>query len=55
MFITFEGPEGSGKTRQAAALADFLRQQGYEVLLTREPGGTQIGDQIRAILSDLKT
>ncbi len=54
MFITFEGPEGSGKTRQAAALADFLRQQGYEVLLTREPGGTQIGDQIRAILSDLK-
>lgn len=54
MFITFEGPEGSGKTRQAAALADFLRQQGYDVLLTREPGGTQIGDQIRAILSDLK-
>jgi dTMP kinase len=54
MFITFEGPEGSGKTRQAATLADFLRQQGYDVLLTREPGGTQIGDQIRAILSDLK-
>jgi dTMP kinase len=53
MFITFEGPEGSGKTYQIAALADHLRQCGYRVLTTREPGGTPIGDQIRAVLSDL--
>ncbi len=54
MFITFEGPEGSGKTHQLAVLADYLRAQGYSVLTTREPGGTPIGDQIRAILSDVK-
>jgi dTMP kinase len=53
MFITLEGPEGSGKTSQLALLVDFLRQQGYTVLATREPGGTQIGDQIRAVLSDM--
>ena len=50
MFITFEGPEGSGKTSQVAALAEFLRVQGYTVFATREPGGTSIGDQIRAVL-----
>lgn len=50
MFITLEGPEGSGKTSQLSAFADFLREQGYEVLTTREPGGTAIGDQIRQIL-----
>ncbi len=53
MFITLEGPEGSGKTRQIVPLADYLRQQGLPVLVTREPGGTSIGDQVRAILSDL--
>lgn len=53
MFITLEGPEGSGKTSQLALLVDFLRQEGYTVLATREPGGTQIGDQIRAVLSDM--
>jgi dTMP kinase len=53
MFITFEGPEGSGKTYQIAALAEYLRQCGWSVLTTREPGGTSIGDQVRAILSDL--
>lgn len=54
MFITFEGPEGSGKTRQLAALTEYLRQCGYTVFATREPGGTVIGDQIRTVLSDLK-
>jgi dTMP kinase len=53
MFITFEGPEGGGKTLQIANLAEFLQIEGYQVLTTREPGGTLIGDQIRAVLSDL--
>lgn len=52
MFLTLEGPEGSGKTSQACLLGQYLRGQGYEVLLTREPGGTPIGDQIRAVLHD---
>jgi len=50
MFISFEGPEGGGKSTQARALAGFLRHAGYEVVLTREPGGTSIGDQIREVL-----
>lgn len=50
MFITLEGPEGSGKTSQLGQFADFLREQGYEVVTTREPGGTSIGDQIRQVL-----
>jgi dTMP kinase len=51
-FITLEGPEGSGKSTHASRLAEFLRSKGRNVLLTREPGGTSIGDQIRAILND---
>jgi dTMP kinase len=54
MFITLEGPEGSGKTTQLPLLADFLRQRGFEVLTTREPGGTSIGEQIRSILHNLE-
>jgi len=50
MFITLEGPEGSGKSMQICDLADFLRQQGRQVLTTREPGGTFIGDQIREVI-----
>lgn len=53
MFITFEGSEGSGKTSQIAPLAAFLRQQGCKVLTTREPGGTAIGEQVRAVIHDL--
>jgi len=54
MFITIEGPDGSGKTLQVTPLSDYLIQQGYPVLITREPGGTAIGDQIRRILADLQ-
>ena len=50
MFITLEGPDGSGKTSQISSLADFLTEQGHRVLTTREPGGTEIGGQIRQIL-----
>lgn len=53
MFISLEGPEGSGKTTQTVKLAGFLRQKGYPVFATREPGGTPIGDKIRAVLFDL--
>jgi dTMP kinase len=52
MFITFEGLDGSGKTTQVKELAAHLRGMGNRVLLTREPGGTEIGDRIRDILQD---
>ncbi len=53
MFITFEGPEGSGKSSQIKLFADFLERRGFTILTTREPGGTRIGDQIRDCLHDV--
>ncbi len=53
--ITFEGIDGSGKSTQARKLQDFLRQNGIEALLFREPGGTPEGEKIREILLDKKS
>lgn len=53
MFITFEGSEGSGKSTQIQLLNRHLVDQGYPVLMTREPGGTRIGEQVRECLHDL--
>jgi dTMP kinase len=54
MFITLEGPEGSGKTSHIPHLVEYLREQGFKVFPTREPGGTSIGEQIREVIHDLK-
>ena len=52
MFITFEGPEGSGKSTHSRLLCDFLKRKGFKVLYTREPGGTLVSEKIRKILLD---
>ena len=54
MFITLEGPEGSGKTSHLQPLAEWLAGKGYRVHTAREPGGTSISEQIRAVIHDLK-
>lgn len=54
MFITLEGPEGSGKTSHLPNLVEYLHEKGYTVFPTREPGGTSIGEQIREVLHSLK-
>lgn len=50
MFITFEGVEGAGKTTNIAYIAEEIKKVGHNILLTREPGGTRIGEEIRSIL-----
>jgi len=54
MFITFEGLDGSGKTTQASALVTWLTEMGHDALLTREPGGTGIGQLLRKLLLEKK-
>src|SRR5579859_7673779 len=54
LFITLEGPEGSGKSTQSRMLAARLRKEGHTVLESVEPGGTPIGQQIRRVLLDAK-
>lgn len=59
MFIVFEGPEGAGKTTQIARLQAHLSNRGYDVVVTREPGGTPLGEKLRELLlhesMDLRT
>ena len=52
LFITLEGGEGTGKSTNASFMADYLRAQGKQVLLTREPGGTPVAEAIRSVLLD---
>src|SRR5512142_1766489 len=54
VFITLEGPEGSGKTTQIPLLVQYLTARGLNAIQVREPGGTSIGDQVRDILHDMK-
>jgi len=54
VFITLEGPDGSGKTSQVPPLVDFLQKEGLPVLALREPGGTEISEQVRQVIMTMK-
>jgi dTMP kinase len=54
MFITLEGPEGSGKTSHVPPLVEYFREKGWIIFPTREPGGTSISEQIREVIHDLR-
>jgi dTMP kinase len=55
LFVTFEGLDGSGKSTQLRRLKDRLEADGFAVMATRQPGGTRVGDRIRALLLDTRT
>jgi dTMP kinase len=55
IFITFEGPDGSGKTTQIRKLAEWFRERGVEPVLLRQPGGTALGERIRSVLLDSRS
>lgn len=49
-FVTIEGPDGAGKTTQVKKISDYLKSRGFKVLVTREPGGTPLGEKLREVL-----
>src|SRR5215813_2649568 len=51
-FLVLDGPDGGGKTTQAARLADWLREGGFDLVACRDPGGTALGNRLRAIVMD---
>lgn len=55
VFISLDGPDGGGKTTQAAQLAEWLRGRGHEVVACRDPGGTPLGERVRSILLERST
>ena len=54
MFITFEGPDGAGKTTQLRRIEKLFTRLGVPLMVTREPGGTEIGDQVREVIMNMR-